>query len=153
MLRLDKATYLSLLFKFIFPERLINSLWGSDVLLFSKFINVVSILFYNIIEFIVLLCFLVTLLVRYKEYIICLIWFSKFSNIFPAFTCTIGNPWGICLGVNILRPLPYFALYLASDSKKNNLSNENFFDHFILHLFDLLILKFYFLFLFCLDLI
>ena len=55
MLRLDKATYLSLLFKFIFPERLSNSLWGSDVLLFSEFINVVSILFYNVIEFIILL--------------------------------------------------------------------------------------------------
>ena len=34
MLRLDKATYLSLLFKFILSERLSNSLRGSDALLF-----------------------------------------------------------------------------------------------------------------------
>ena len=35
---------------------------------------------------------------------ICLISFSKFSNVTPAFTCaiTIGNPSSICLGVNIL---------------------------------------------------
>ena len=37
MLRFDKATYLSLLFKFILSERLINSLPGLEVLLFSKF--------------------------------------------------------------------------------------------------------------------
>ena len=34
MLRFDKATYSSLLFKFILSERLSNSLLGSDVLLF-----------------------------------------------------------------------------------------------------------------------
>ena len=71
MLRFDKATYLSLLFKFILSERLSNSLWGSDVLLFSEFINIVSILFYNFIEFIILLyTFLVTSFSEYKEYMI-----------------------------------------------------------------------------------
>ena len=44
MLRFDKGTYLSLLFKFI---KLSNSLRGSDVLLIPEFINVVSILLYN----------------------------------------------------------------------------------------------------------
>ena len=55
MIRFDKATYLLLLFKSILSERLNNSLQGSDVLLFSKFIKVVSTLFYNFFEFIVLL--------------------------------------------------------------------------------------------------
>ena len=31
MLRFDKATYLSVLFKFILSVKLSNSLWGSDV--------------------------------------------------------------------------------------------------------------------------
>ena len=44
MLRLVKATYLSLLFKFAFSVWLSNSLWGSDVLLFLEFINIVFIL-------------------------------------------------------------------------------------------------------------
>ena len=80
MLRFDKATYLSLLFKFILSERLSNSLWQSDVLLFSEFI-------------ILLYTFLVISFARNKEYIICLIWFSKFSDVLPAFTCAsaIGN--------------------------------------------------------------
>ena len=55
MLKLDKAKYLSLLFKFILSLRLSNNLWESDVLLFSKFIKIVSVLFYNFIEFIILL--------------------------------------------------------------------------------------------------
>ena len=38
MHRFDKEKYLSLLFKFILSERLSNSLWVSDVLLFSEFI-------------------------------------------------------------------------------------------------------------------
>ena len=54
MLRFDRVTYLSLLFKFIFHEKLSNSLLGSAVLLFLEFINMVSILFYNFIEFIIL---------------------------------------------------------------------------------------------------
>ena len=55
MLRFDKATYLSLIFMFILSVRLSISLWESDVLLFLEFINTVSILFYNFIEFIMLL--------------------------------------------------------------------------------------------------
>ena len=101
MLRPDKSTYLSLLFRLIFLSvRLINSLWGSDVLLFSEFINIVSNLFYNFIEFIILLyTFLVISFFQYREY---------------TFTCARAR--SICLGVNILRPSPYFALYLASDT-------------------------------------
>ena len=36
----------------------------------------------------------------------------------PAFTCARapGNLWSIYLGVNILRPSPYFGLSLASDA-------------------------------------
>ena len=64
-----------------------NSLWGSDVLPFSEFINIVSILFYIFIEFIIFLCtILVIYFSWYKEYIICLIVFSKFSDVLPAFT-------------------------------------------------------------------
>ena len=67
-----KATHLSVLFKFILPETLRKSLQGSNVLLFLEFINmvhVVSILFCNFIEFIVLLyTFLVIFVSRYKKY-------------------------------------------------------------------------------------
>ena len=55
MLRLDDATYLSLLFKFTLSVRLSNSVGGSDVLPFLGFINIVSILNYTFIEFIILL--------------------------------------------------------------------------------------------------
>ena len=51
---LDKATYLPILFEFIFYERLSSNLYGSNVLLFSEFINVVSILYYISTEFIIL---------------------------------------------------------------------------------------------------
>ena len=54
MLRLAKPTYLSPFFKFIFSERLSNSLRGSDALVFSEFINIVSFLYYAI-EFIMLI--------------------------------------------------------------------------------------------------
>ena len=102
-------------------ERLSNSLWGSDVLLFLEFKNIVSVLFYNIIEFIILLhTFLLISFARYREHITCLILVSKFSDVLTGFTCAraIDNLWSFCLGVNILRPLPYFALYLASDSTR-----------------------------------
>ena len=49
---------------------------------------------YNFIEFIILLyTFLVISFVLYKEYTICLISSSKFSDVLPAFTCAsvIGN--------------------------------------------------------------
>ena len=88
MLRSDRATYLSLLFQSVLPERLSNSLCGSDVLLFSEFKNIVSILLYNVIEFIILLyTFLVICFAQYKEYIICLISFSKLSSVLSSFTC------------------------------------------------------------------
>ena len=74
MLIFDKATYLSLLFMFILSKKSSNSLLGSEVLLFSEFMNIVFILLYNFMEFIVLLyTFLVIFFARYKEYIICLI--------------------------------------------------------------------------------
>ena len=44
MLRLDKATYLSLSFKSILSARLSNSLWVSDVSIFPEFINMISVL-------------------------------------------------------------------------------------------------------------
>ena len=94
MLRFDKTTYLSIFFKSILSERLSNNLLGSDDLLFLEFISIVSILFYNFIECSILLCtFLVIYFSHFKEYMICLISFSKFPHVLPASTCesTIGN--------------------------------------------------------------
>ena len=119
MLRFDKTTCLSLLFKFILSATLINSLWGSAVLLLSEFIITVYSLFYNFIKFIILFyTFLVISFDRFKEYQICFISFSKSSEVLPAFTGTsaIVNLWSLCLGVNILSPSPYFDLYLPSDT-------------------------------------
>ena len=118
MLRFDKARYLSLLFKVILSERLNNSLWGSDLLLFLELIKV-SILYYTFIEFIILLyTFLVISFARYKEYMIWRISFSKFSDVLPAFTCAraVGNLWSICLGVDILIPSIWIDMYLALDA-------------------------------------
>ena len=87
MLRFDKATYLSILFKFNLSVRLSNSL-------FLELMNIVSILFHNFMEFIILLyTFLVNSFARYKKCMICLISFSKFSDVLPACTCArpIGN--------------------------------------------------------------
>ena len=100
----EKATYLSLLFKFVLSARSRNSLWGSAALLFLEFLNVVFILFHSFTEFIMFLhTYLVTSFVCYKEYMIYLILFIKFSDVLPAFTCAsaIANIWSICLGVNI----------------------------------------------------
>ena len=111
MLGFDKATYLSLHLKFILSVRLGNSLWGSDALLFLEFINMVSILFYKFTEFIIFLyTFLGTSFSRYKEYVICLLSFSKFSDVLPVFTYVrvIGNLWSICFELNTLIPFPYF---------------------------------------------
>ena len=57
---------------------------------------------------------------------ICLISFNKFSDVLPAFICasTTGNLSSTCLGVNILRPSPYFALYLVSDKILEKSSNN-----------------------------
>ena len=57
------------------------------LVLFLEFINIVLILFYNFIEFIILLyTFLIISLAHYREYIICRVSFSKFSDVLPAFT-------------------------------------------------------------------
>ena len=111
-------------FKFILSKRLSNGPRVSEVLLFSEFMNIVSILFYNFIEFIILLyTFLVISFAGYKEYRICLISFSTFSDVLPACTCAraIDNLWSICVGVNILNPLPFFTSYAALKPLKNHL--------------------------------
>ena len=48
--------------------------------------------------------FLVICFARYKEYIICMTSFSKFSDELPAFVCVraTGNLSSICLELNIL---------------------------------------------------
>ena len=83
MLIYDKETYLSLLFKFILLERLSNNLRHPDVLLFFEFKNILlSILYYNFIELIILLyTFLLISFARYKQYMIFLISFRKFSGV------------------------------------------------------------------------
>ena len=79
MLRFDKATYLSLLFKSILFES--SSLYESNVLLFPEFVDIVSILYYAFTEFIILLYrFLVISFAHYKEYIILWILFNTFSE-------------------------------------------------------------------------
>ena len=103
MLRFYKTAYLLLLFKSLLFERLSNSLWESDVLLFPEIINIVSIQFYNFIEFIILFyTFLVIYIAEYKEYSICLI------SVLPVFTFenAIDNLRSIRLEVNVLSPLP-----------------------------------------------
>ena len=106
---------------FILSERLSNSLLGSDVLLISEFINILSILTYDLIEFIILFyTFLLLIFARYKKNMIYLISFDNFSVALPAFTyaSAIGNLPRICLGFNIFsriakfegRPFPIFLL-------------------------------------------
>ena len=74
MLQFDKATCLSLLFNNIWSKRFSNRLWGLDVLLFRKFRNIVFILHYNFIEFIILLYFfLLICFARWKKYCYCYI--------------------------------------------------------------------------------
>ena len=110
MLRFDRATYFLLVFNFILSKKLSNSLGGSDVLLFLEFVNIVCILFYNWMEFIILLrTFLVTSFSWCKEYLIWDIPISRFSDVLPYFTCesATSNLWGICLGVNILISLRF----------------------------------------------
>ena len=51
MLRFSKATYLSLLFKFILSERLSISLWESELFVFFEFTYIVFILYLICIEF------------------------------------------------------------------------------------------------------
>ena len=68
MLGFDEATYLSLLFNFILPVRLSNILWGSYVLLFLEFMNIVFIfvLYLYWIHYIVIY-FLLILFSQYKQ--------------------------------------------------------------------------------------
>ena len=83
-------------FQVYLSERLSNNLWGLEVSLFSEFINIVPILFCNFIGFITLFyTFLVISFSWYKEYMICLILLSKFSNVLLSSNCawTIGNLW------------------------------------------------------------
>ena len=78
MLRLNNA---------ILFVRLSNNLF--HVSLFPEFINVVSIMFYNFFEFIILLhSFLVISFAGHKGYTTCVISFSKVLEVLPAFTCT-----------------------------------------------------------------
>ena len=113
------AKILWILFKSILSEKMSTSLWGSDVLLFSEFINIVSILFYMFIEFILLLyTFLVISFARYRFH---LADFQMYYLLLLAqfvFTCAIGSIWSIYLGVNNLSLLPRFALYLALDKNE-----------------------------------
>ena len=53
---------------------------------------------------------------------ICMIWFSKFSNALPAFICAsaISILWAVCLGVHSLDPFLFFTLQLASDATLHN---------------------------------
>ena len=116
-------------FKFILSERFSNNLWGSDVLLFSEVLNIVSILFYNFIEFIILLyTFLVTSFSQCKKYVICLISFSKFSDVLLTFPCAkaIGNLWSNWSGVNILSCL-----------RSKTLQSEIFFFFYVYYFFIL----------------
>ena len=52
--------------------------------------------------------FLVICFDWYKEQTIYLMSFNKRSELLPTFTCAraIGNFWSICVGVNILSPVP-----------------------------------------------
>ena len=85
ILRFDKVTYLSLFFNSFLPEGSRNSLWVSGPLLFPGFINIEWFLFCNFIEFIILLhTFLTISFSLYKEYMTCLISFSKSSDVLPA---------------------------------------------------------------------
>ena len=117
MFRFDRAIIFSLLLKSNLPVSLSIKACGSEVLLFSEFINIVSI-FYNWIDLIMLLyTFLVISFDSYKEQMICLISFNKLSELLPAFTCAraIGNLWSICFGVSILSPVPLVDLIFALD--------------------------------------
>ena len=113
--------------KFILSERFSNGLWGSEVWLFSELINIVFILIYEFIEFTIFLhTSLVIYFSQYKEHIIYLISFRKFSDVLPAFTCArvISNLWSICLEVKIFFPSPYFSLCLDWDPIKEYSSNK-----------------------------
>ena len=100
MLRFDKATHLSLLFKLILSVRLSSSLCSSMFCYFYKFINIVFNLFYKSIEIIILLyTLLVIAFAWYKKNMIWRTFFNKFLDVLPGFTCA-NNLWSIYLKVN-----------------------------------------------------
>ena len=55
----------------------------------------------------------------YKEWIICLISWNKFSELLSAFTCAraMDNLWSNCLGVNILSTIPPCSVSFCFDLK------------------------------------
>ena len=93
-------------FKFILSERVNEDLWGSDVLLFSEFINIVSTLDYTFIETIILLyTFLVLFLLDTKNILFDVIHLVGLQVCYQLFLVQVllvifERIW---LGVNILR--------------------------------------------------
>ena len=121
MLRFDKAIIFSPILKSNLLVSFNIKTCGLDVLLFPKFINIVSIVYrlhlqlesvrhvrYWIDLIMLFYTFLVICFDWYKEWTISPILLNKLSELLPAFTCAraIGNLWSICLGVNILSPAP-----------------------------------------------
>ena len=102
MLRFDKTITFSPILKSSLSVSLSTKTFYFEVLLFSEFINIVSIVYIDLIM--LWYTFLVLSFDWYKEKTICLISFSKLSELLPAVTCAraIGNLWSICLGINIL---------------------------------------------------
>ena len=105
---MKKTTHLSLLFKFILSRKLSNSVWGSDVLLFAQFCTIHKysihcVLFFYWIHYVVVYIF-GKFWCLIKKYVICMISFSRFSDVLTAFTYAraIGNLWNICYAANIL---------------------------------------------------
>lgn len=98
--------------------RLSNSLSDSDVLLFSEFKNILSILYFNWICYIVVY-FLLISFAWCKEYITWQISFNKFLNALPAYTCARATfiLWSICLGLHILRLVWWQTLATQANSK------------------------------------
>ena len=105
MLKFDQETFLLLLFKFALSKDWITHCECQMFLPFREFINIVSILFHNFVYIITLLHALMVISFGWhKEYIICLVFFSKFTDVLPPFTCAsaIDNLWNNCLGIIIL---------------------------------------------------
>ena len=89
MLRFDKAIHLSPLLKFVLSVNrvIIYMDWIFTIFRIHKYSNFMELI-------ILLYTFLVTSFFRYKEYMVWLISFSKFSDVSPAciFASAIGNP-------------------------------------------------------------
>ena len=100
---------------------------------FSEFIKVISNLFYNFIEFIILLfTFLVICFALYKEYMIRQIPYSKFWDVLSVFTRASPNDQTLAtqtnkLGFLFLVSFFYVGNYLLSrDTKRSKRSLETF---------------------------